>query len=264
MKQYIIGLACFFALAGSSAPNAAADNVLDTGVGRVDPGEVRVGLWRINYGLKGKLSRLQVGSATLPYLTWVIGLPTANLELKYEPWRNANWRTSIGVGASWFRFENEDVESSLFIVPLDARVAWHRGRFAFHSGLTANISSNNTKIDLDEFDTSAGFAGSTMYLPIGGYGQLGRRISFVVEHRFYLYQTFGLSGETEIDERTRARVYGEVGFNGRGMTTFDVLFHWRHVGLKIGVSSGDIEIPIFKVVVPAQTIFPRFDLYVRF
>jgi len=255
------------AMFATFAPAAArADEVLDTGVGRLAPGEWRVGLWRVNYGLPGRFKDLQLGTGTLPYLAWAFGVPTLNLEAKYEPWRRGPWRTSLGAGVTWLRYaaDGDDTKASLHIIPLEARAQWQRKRWAVHSGLTANISTNSTTIDVDDFEASAGAIGTTVYWPMGVTWRAGKHLSLIAERRWYLYQAFGVTGETEIDDRTKVLVYGKVGVNGKGMLTLDALWHWRHLGVKLGLSIGDVEVPVLRIVIPAARVLPRLDVYVRF
>ena len=62
---------------GTTASFAQADKdvFIDDSTGRLQPGEIKVGLWSVDYGLPGSLKDLQVGTATLPYLSFLADVP---------------------------------------------------------------------------------------------------------------------------------------------------------------------------------------------
>lgn len=242
------------------------DIFIDESVGRVAPGEVRLGLWGIDYGLRGKFSRVQVSTATLPYLSFVIGVPSANFEVKGEPWRSGGWRSSISGGLTYARFDSLGARASTYIVPMRGMVGYYGWRrWGLLAGIAANLVTAPASVDSARFEGAA--FGSNFLLPLAVEFKATSWLRFAYRRSFVLYQSLSAEAQAEVNDRTTATAYAQHKFVSpfaNRFTSFDVMIGGERVGLRLGISVGDIELPWLHMVVPQKLVLPRGDLFVRF
>jgi hypothetical protein len=257
-----VGLTCGSAVTA----HADKDAFLDDSTGRLNPGEFKIGLWSVDYGLPGQFKDVQVSTATLPYLSFVAGIPSANVEVKYEPWRDGRWRSSISAGITYLRFKDYGVASNAFIVPVRALVSRRLGNsWNVLGGVAANLASTTANVESE--NVSGGFIGTNAQLQIGVEYELATWFHLALRRSYIAFQTLAADASTQIDMNTKAEVYvvNRIGNPlSNAYTSFDMLFGGKYVGLRLGMSYGDVELPFLHIIVPTKIPFPRGDFYLRF
>ena len=265
----LVGIVGAATLSGPSrAAHAESDVFLDDSIGRLDPGETRIGLWSVDHGLSGRAHAIQIGTSTLPYLSALVGVTTGNAVVKLEPWRRGPWRSSIEVGVTYLRFRDSGARVDAFIVPVRALVGftgWRR--WVLVGGLAANVTSTTATLDTESQLADGAFIGSNVQLPIGVELRVTSWFHLALRYTYVIYQNLSASASAKIDDKTTADAYvvHRIGNPfATGYTSFDMLFGGHRVGFRLGLSYGDVEVPFLHVIVPTALPLPRGDLYVRF
>jgi hypothetical protein len=250
----------------ASAAHAEKDVFVDDSTGRLNPGEIKIGIWSVNYGLPGRLKDVQIGTTTLPYLSFLADVTSANFEVKYEPWRHRRWRTSITAGVTYLRYASDNVSSNAFIVPVQALASRHLGkRWNLLGGVAANLAS--TTASVDSSNINGGFIGTNFQMQLGAELRVASWFHLALRRSYVVFQTLSAEGSVDIDMDTKAEVYVTNRFGNpfaNAYTSFDMLFGGQHVGFRLGVSYGDVELPFLHIIVPTEIPLPRGDFFVRF
>lgn len=264
-----------------AATPAAADHSVDQHVTdempyTLRPGEVRLGLWKVEAGfeLPGPVGPAQIGTYTWPYLLWLADLKQANGYAKMTVLSAGRWSGTVGGGLVHARFTDGDDTARFTVVPVEGMVGYRFGKRITLAGgaVYTHVSVDGVyEPDEDDFFLRGGVALSNLQVPLTMEWRWSRVTALLLQGRFLAFQDTGGRGytETQLDEATRVTVVATGETDALEplqsfAVTADFVWSWRHVNLRAGLSYGNISLPMLNFVLPAKIPFPNLDLFVRF
>ncbi len=265
----------------STARPATADHTVDQHVTdempyTLRPGEVRLGLWKVEAGfeLPGPVGPAQLGTYTWPYLLWLADLKQANAYGKVTAFSSRRWSGTLGGGLVHARISEGEDTARFTIIPVEGLLGYRLGRRLTLAGgaVYTHVAVDGVyEPDEDDFLLRGGVALSNLQVPLTMEWRWSRVTALLVQARFLAFQDTGARGytETRIDDATTVTVVatGETDalepLRSFALTT-DFVWSWRVVNLRAGLSYGNISLPMLNFVLPAKILFPNLDLYVRF
>ena len=272
------GLLCVALLAGPArADHDEDEHITDEMPYTLRPDEWRIGLWKLERGFGAGPVDFQLGTYTWPYLLWLADLHLVNVYGKATVWRRGPWSSTLGTGLVYLRIDgdpDDPSEARFTIIPVEGYLGYRLGpRLTFAGGLVY------TRVGVDGFyqpdDDDAFLRGAVavdnLQIPITMEWRWSRVTAFVLQARFLAFQdTAGDGhGHYDIDDATMVDVVASGESNALepvesfALTT-DFVWSWSHVNLRLGLSYGNVTIPMVNFVSPAKIVFPNLDLYVRF
>ena len=243
--------------------------VTDWSAHTLDDGEIRVGLFRAQYGL---FEDLQVGTV-VPI--WAIRVK--NFDAKWTAWRGGPWAVSVASALAWIRardFGDEQPDVSLVILPIEATGSWQAGDFAAHLRLgfsmVRTVGSADSGGDEDvEFEGVAAI--STFYASPTVEYRLSRVTALVAELHLGLFQELGGRGDITYrseDGRTRVDLHAGGGADiAEGIpanVVVSAFWSWEVFQFKAGLGYGQYQVPMLNLFVDTDPVyFPEAALFWR-
>lgn len=274
-------LAALLAIAAAAAP-ARADHTRDQHITdempyTLRPDEWRVGLWKLERGFGAGPVDLQIGSYTWPYLLWLADLHLVNLYVKSTAFRRGPWSSTLGAGLVYLRIDGDPEDESharFTIVPVEGYLGHRLGE---HITLAGGLVYTRVGVDGiyrpddDDAFLRGAVAVDNLQVPLTMEWRWSRVTALMLQARFLAFQDAAGDGHGhyQVDDATTVDVVasGESDalepVESFALTT-DVVWSWRRVNLRAGVTWGNVTIPMVNFVSPSKILFPNLDLYVRF
>ena len=258
------------AAAALAAPGVATadERITDDTPYKTPEGRVRAGLWKLEYGVHG-VPRLELGTYTLPYLTWAFGVKSGNAHVKYQLLDRRVWTLAASLGVAYVDLDGLDVDARIAIVPLRLLAAARLGgRFTAALGLMYSQISGEGGYNEDEtkaFRGAVAVSNAQAWLSLTTH--LSRGWSLYLEGRAVASTEAAADGDLTIalDERTTVDVSatGNASIDEmRGASALAAL-QWssaRRFRIRFGLGYGNYNIPVLNFIIPIATPFPELDL----
>jgi hypothetical protein len=261
-------------LATPASANHGEGGAIDRTPYLLPPGEVQVGIWGVALGLGGHplLERMQLGTNPWLWMTYVFEVPSANVDLKYELYRDQNLALALSAGYLGVFFD--DLTLQLIPVELSVAVRVSDDLTIGGGGLYTRVVARGEAALTDSLDGNAEVAISSLL----GYANVEWRLSGVTaligratilgNQEVAAYASVQGAGEPlgpfadpEAGVAARAKLMPrELGYNA----SLSVAFSWSTFNLRLGVQYGHLVIPGVNVVVPEKTWAPVGDVFLRF
>lgn len=247
---------------------AADDRITDDTPYKTPEGRVRAGLWKLEYGVHG-VRKLELGTYTLPYLTWAFGVKSGNAHVKYQLLDRPVWTLAASLGLAYVDLAGLDVDARISIVPVRLLAAARLGR-RFTVGLGLMYSQISGEGGYNEDETKA-FRGAVAVSNAQAWlsltARLSRGWSLYVESRAIASTEAAADGDLTLalDERTTVDVSatGNASIDEMQGGSTLVALQWssaRRFRLRFGLGYGNYNIPVLNFIVPYATPFPELDL----
>jgi len=235
----------------------------------LDDGEIRLGLWKFEYGL---LDDLDIGTV-LPI--WFIKL--ANFNLKYEFWHDDTWAFAAKTGLAWLDVgslaaasdSKDPPEAMFFIIPFEVF-----GTYRFTDDLSLSLSSLFSKVAIDGSYDAEDFQGAVAVTNLQLTSTFEWRVSQVtallLHARYLTYQD--ASGSTMLnlhpDDFTTIKVVGAAKSDAVDVANAvsllaSVVFSWDTFNLRLGLGYGNYSVPVVNFVLNQKLPFPDLSVYWR-
>jgi hypothetical protein len=263
--KYVPVLAVFGLLAGACTAPGAERRVTDRTAFTLEEGDLRVGLWKVEYAVT---EDLDVGTVWIP---WALGL--FNLDFKYEV--AVDEVTSITPKLGFFSFDlsqfgggDEGEASANFAIVTFEVASSHRWD---DFGVTFAPIYTYTGVDgaADSEGTLQGGAAVTnLQLTATGEWRLSGVIALALHLRYLVFQDTSLRLATtiQVDPYTTIEVHGAaqsdvLDVTGAYSVVPSLLFGWESFHLRLGLGYGNMSIPPVNIVLPKPIAIPELDLY---
>jgi hypothetical protein len=236
--------------------------------------ELQVGLWKLEYGLPGRLRGTQIGTYTAPWFLWAGQARMVNGHVKRPIWSNDRWSVSGSLGFFYMNLENlVDTPVTFVLVPMDLYVTHHIG-----PEMILTVRGTYTAADIggyfDEEEEVGVLRGAVASENIQAAASLLWRWSrlTMLGLELRVSHILGLGGVADgslrVDEHTRVDFVatGDTslkGFTG-GSVSGRVHWSWDRFNLRLGLTYGHYNIGGINVIVPAALPMPELDLFWRF
>lgn len=253
---------------GTATLARADERMTDDTAYTTPEGSVRAGLWKLEYGIPHS-GGLDIGTYTLPYVTWVADVRSVNAHAKYRLFDREHWTLSAGLGITYVDFANLDVPVDIWLVPVTLLGAVRLGdRFTLGVGIMYTEMFGETAYNEDE---NASFRGAVAVANAQTWLSLTTRISrgwsLYLEGRSISATEANASGDGMymINERTRVEVAATGSASVEEMRGGSVLaafqYSAQHFRIRFGAGYGNFNVPMLNFIVPVATPFPDFDMF---
>jgi len=262
--------AILIAASNARADHDATDRATDDSAYTLDGGSLRIGLWKVQYGV---LDILTVGTYTVP---WVVLAATVHAKLRLfyaDP-----VAVTAQVGFAYFdsaRLRTLDESAGRAIVtalPLEAYVSY---RFDDPFTLSGGVSYTEVGVDGvlagNAFDGAAQGASDNVQLMATAELRFSRVLALIVVGRWLVLQRAVGQGQAVLhpDAFTTVVVNGDVAANEfavRDAYSIVPSLHlsWGWFNLRAGVGYGNFNVPLLNFVLPDRTLIPELDLFFVF
>ncbi len=250
-----------------ATPAVADDRITDDTPYKIPSGAVRAGLWKLQYGVHG-VRGLELGTYTLPYLSYAFDVKTFNAHAKYQFFDKEHWTLAASLGVSYVDLAGIDVDARIAIVPIQILAARRFGkRLTLGLGMMFSSISGEGSYNEDEASEFRGaVAVDNMQTWVSLMIHISRGWTLYLESRGVSSTEAAGRGDGTfaIDERTTTDV------SATGTASIDELrggssliaaqYSRRHFRLRFGVGYGNYNIPLVNFIVPVATPFPELDL----
>ena len=251
-----------------AVPARADERIVDDTPYVLPEGAFRTGLWKLQYGIH-KVPGLEVGTYSLPYLSYAFGVTSVNGHVKYQFLHSDTWALAASLGVAYVDLSGIDVDAQMVIVPVQFLAARHLGRrFTFGLGLMYTRISGDGSYNEDEATKLRGaVAADNAQTWLSLMFRISRGWSLYFESRGISSTEAAASGTAQhkIDDRTTV----DVALTGKasidemqgGSTLLAAQWSGKYTRLRFGVGYGNYNLPLINFIVPVATVFPEFDLY---
>jgi hypothetical protein len=247
----------------------ADERITDDTAYTTPEGKMRIGLWKLQYGIP-KAPGLEVGTYTLPYLTWMADVRSVNGHTKYRFLDRGRWTLSGGLGIIYVDFANVDVPVDLWIVPVQllGAVRLLGDRFTIGAGLMYTEMFGEGEYNEDQQGRLQGaVAVSNVQAWLSLTTRISRGWSFYLESRTVASTQANAAGDATFMATDRTRV--DVAVTGSAsvdeLRGGSVLAAFQYSGdsfrIRFGGGYGNFNIPMLNFVTPVAIPFPELDLY---
>lgn len=248
------------------ADHTETSRITDDSPYTLRPGEHKIGLASIEYGLLGHplLRKIEVGTNPWLWLTNAAGLRSYNVRGKYEFYSDEHLALSIrssfyqiGRGGNRVRLVPLEVYSGVRIAP----------RWTVGAGYRRTKLSVRGGVGLTEDVEAVGEVGfSTSQFRAMGEYRLSSFTAFVSRGSIQRYQQVRAEASAGT-EMTMGGVFADINllpaetaYNISGA----VAWSWDRMNIELGLQYGNPTIPGIDAVMPFRTVMPVVDLYWRF
>ena len=232
----------------------------------MQPGEVRLGLWKLELGVPSA-GGVTLGTYTLPWLALAAEVPLVNAYARVPLYHGDRWAVAATAGV-W----NVTVDPvSFWAVPLQVHASYEASYpVTYTLGAGYHYVGVRAGADVDDASLRGAVAVTNGQLSLTAEWRRGRRSAWEVRGRLLLMQEISGSADAEvrIDEFTRAEIHAAartpVGSRVGGQVSVAWLGSWKCLNLRAGMAYGYYDVPGLHLVVPVALPMPELDLYVRF
>jgi hypothetical protein len=255
-----------------AAEPVAAENaqrVTDDTAHTLDAGRLRIGVWKIQYGL---LDFATIGSYTLP---WAV--LAANVHGKLRIVQVGPLAVAAQAGIAYFdstrvRWLDHSVgDAVVTVVPLEALCSFRLGE-----AFTVSASAAYTEVAVDgglslrAFDGAGRGAADNFQLTATAELRLSRAFALIVHGRWLMLQRIAGKANATLypDAFTTVEVNSSAAGDFSVRDAFSivpsVLASLGMLNLRAGVGYGNFNVPLLNFVLPSRTLIPELDLYLLF
>ncbi len=257
--------------APAAAYHTPTERVTDESAYTLNRRELRIGLWKIEYGL---LDSLTVGTYPLIWLFKV-----ANLSAKYEYAFSPRWSVAARLSLARLdlqRLNEESPPAALYTIPFEL---WGSHRLGDSVSLSAGAIFSKVGVSgategeaQDGVDNSLEGAAAVTNLQLAGTleWRLTRVTALQLHGRWLAYQDTTASSTITLhpDEYTTVEVVAAAESDAVDVANaFSVVpsfvFSWQTFRLRLGLGYGNFNVPVINFVVPVRSVIPELDLYWR-
>ena len=268
------GLAALAALVIAAAPRVASadERITDDTAYKTPEGRIRAGLWKLEYGVHG-VRRLEIGTYTLPYLTWAFDVRSANAHAKYQFFDGRIWTLAARLGVAYVDLGGLDIDARIAIVPVQLLNAVRiGGRFTVGLGLMYSVISGEGAYNEDETQAFRGaVAVSNAQAWVSLTTRISRGWSLYLEARGVASTEAAAQGDLTlaIDDRTTVDIAatGNASIDEMRGGSWLAALQWSSAGrfrIRFGAGYGNYNIPVINFIIPFATPFPELDFYFVF
>jgi hypothetical protein len=244
-----------------------AQRLTDNTAYTLDGGSLRLGLFRIEYGIFDFLS---VGTYTLP---WGLLAPTVLGKLRL--WHAEPITLAVQTGFAYFDssrlalFDRSPGDAVVTVFPLEALAS-----FRFGPGFTLSGSAAYTEVAVDGvltadvFDGAASGVADNFQITLTAEFRMSRAVALIVHGRWLMLQRVAGNAAATLhpDDFTTVVVNSSLessSFRVRDMFSIvpSLLFTVGVFNLRLGVGYGNYNVPLVNFVLPQRMLIPEFDLY---
>jgi hypothetical protein len=246
----------------------ADERITDDTAYTTPEGKTRFGLWKLQYGIP-YVPGLEIGTYSLPYLTWAVDVRSVNAHTKYRIIDRDRWTLSAGFGITYVDFANLDVPVDIFIVPVQVLAAVRgNDRLTFGAGVMYTHMFGEGQYNEDEESSFRGaVAVSNVQSWLSLTTHLSRGWSVYLETRSVASTEANAAGDATymINDRTRVDVAATGSASIEEMRGGSVLAAFQYsrerFRIRFGAGYGNFNIPMLNFIVPVATPFPELDVY---
>ncbi len=255
----------------AATPAFADDRITDDTAYKIPEGAVRAGLWKLQYGVH-KVPGLEIGTYTLPYASYALGVTSANAQVKYQFLDRAVWTLSASLGFAYADLDGIGVDANITVVPItllaNARLSrrWTLGLGVMYTSLFGEASYNEDEatelrgaVAVDNVQTWLSVMlkisrGWTLYLESRGISSTDGAgqgdVRHTVDDRTMI--DVSLTGKASIDEMQG------------GSTLVAMQWSRKRFRMRLGVGYGNYNVPMLNFIVPKVIPYPELDIYFVF
>ena len=247
-----------------------AQRVTDDTAHTLDAGRLRIGVWKIQYGL---FDFATLGSYTLP---WAV--LAANVHGKLRVVQVGPLAAAVQAGIAYFdstrvRWLDHSVgDAVITVVPLEALASFRPG-----DPLTLSASAAYTEVAVDgalslqAFDGAARGAADNFQLTATAELRLSRAFALIVHGRWLMLQrvsgranaTLYPDAFTTVEVNSSASA-GDFSVRDAFSIVPSVLASLGVLNVRAGIGYGNFNVPLLNFVLPSRTWIPEIDLYFLF
>jgi hypothetical protein len=251
-----------------ATPVLADERITDDTAYKTPEGHVRAGLWKLQYGVHG-VRGLEVGTYTLPYLSFAADVTSANTQVKYQFFDRRVWTLSAGLGLAYVNLAGIGVDAKIAIVPLTILAAARLGkRFTLGLGMMYTSLAGEGGYNEDE---ATEFRGAVAVDNVQSWlsltMKLSRGWSLYVESRGISSTHGAADGDLRhnLDERTTVDIMltGKASIDEMkgGSTLLAFQYSAERFRMRFGAGYGNFNIPVVNFIIPVATPYPELDVY---
>jgi hypothetical protein len=255
---------------------ARAERITDDTPFVLAPGEVRLGLGRIQAGVPiDALAGLEIGTMVIPWAGWFFDLKTANGHAEYQFLEAGPFAASVGAGLFVAKMTKEKHPGRFLGVPLSLLGAYRLSpRFILSGGVQGVYLHADGSYDergKHEGQLQGAVAAHSLSLQTQLEWQLSRHFSLVGGGRLLGYtRAHGAAhADIRINDDTQLMAFGtgSIHYAEKGVgSLFGGYVHWTagHFHARLGGWYGNYSIPGIYFILPKPMFVPEVDLFVRF
>jgi hypothetical protein len=251
----------------ASGTAIADERITDDTPYKQPSGAVRAGLWKLQYAVHGT-TKVEVGTYTLPYLSYAFGVTSGNAHVKYQFFHGENWTFAANLGLAYVDFGGLDIDARVAVVPFQLLAARRIGkRLTLGLGTMYTSIAGEGSYNEDEATELRGAvavdnAQSWISLMI----HLSRGWTLYLESRAIASTQGAGSGDATftIDDRTTV----DVALTGKASIDemqgasqlIAAQYSRKHFRMRFGIGYGNYNLPVINFIVPVATLFPELDI----
>jgi hypothetical protein len=250
-----------------ATPALADERITDDTPYKIPSGYVRTGLWKLQYGVP-YVHELELGTYTLPYLTYALKIKSVNAHAKYQFFDKEHWTLAATLGVAYVDLTGIDVDARIAIIPIQLLAARRIGkRLTLGLGTMYSQISGEGSYNEDEatefrgavaVDNVQSWISLMIHISRGWTLYLETRAISSTEGAGKGDATFSVNDRTTVD----VSVTGKASINEmQGASSLIAAVLRKHFRMRFGVGYGNYNIPVVNFVVPVATPFPEFDVY---
>tara|TARA_R110002073_G_scaffold241497_6_gene403528 strand:+ start:55374 stop:56228 length:855 start_codon:yes stop_codon:yes gene_type:complete len=259
-------IALLVAPTSAHAEHSASERITDDSPYTLRPGEHRIGLTSIDYGLHGHplLDMMDIGTNPWLWAANLGGLRSINLRLKYEFYQDDI--LSLSIRSAYYQIGSGKTRLRYIPIELYAGIKATRN-LTVAAGYRRTQLSVKGGLELTEEYQATGNVGFTVaqVRAMAEY-RLSRRTALIMRGELQQYQRLRIEAAGERDDDS-AGVFvdknllpEEVAFNVSAV----VAWSWDSFNLELGLQYGNPTIPGANAIVPQRTLLPSASMYWRF
>ncbi len=268
--------------APAAAEHSDKERLLEDTAYTLQPGEWKVGIWKLQYGVQGveALNGLTLSTYTFPWFVSAIATAASdkvillpNLHAKYEWKLNDAWSVAPSIGYTRVelgQFSEGQEGNAIGIVPLEITGSWRfSDAWTFSSGLLYSKIFGSGSLSGDLFGGAAAL--SNLQWISNVEWRLSDFTALTLSMRVLAFQDVEASANSTItseDGYTTYEVHANAStdvldFKDATSLVPGVVWAWDVFALRLGASLRSWNVPLVNIVTPVP-FFPEFDLYWRF
>jgi len=251
----------------SAAYHTKEQRITDESAYTLRQKDVRVGLWKAQYGI---LDSLMAGTYLWPWL-----LRVSNLHAKWRYWQSDPWALSVFTGfyhldtKSFQDLDDNTGDATITVVPFELAASYR-----FDDRYTLTLAPVWTTVLLegtlndDDLRGAGEGAVNNFQLTATFEWRLSRITALLFHGRYLVAQRAHGHGDVVLhpDEFTTIEVHAAgttdaVDFSGAGSLTVSGVFSWETFNVRLGVTAGNYNVPGVNFVIGAPLLVPELDLY---
>ena len=252
----------------ASSPAFADDRITDDTPYKIPSGAVRVGLWKLQYGVPN-VSGLELGTYTLPYVSFALHVKSVNVHAKYQFFDKEHWTLAANVGFAYVDLGGLDIDARIAIMPIQILAARRIGkRLTLGLGMMWSTITGEGSYNEDEatefrgavaVDNVQTWFSLMLHLSRGWTLYFESRAVSSIEAAGNGDATFTVNDRTTVDVAATGKASIEELRGGSSLLAAQ--YSREHFRLRFGIGYGNYNIPVVNFIIPVATPFPELDFF---